>query len=49
MKQILTTNPELLGNNDIVGSTLLHWVASDQDNQDIKNPKKIVKFLLKNF
>ena len=49
VEQILAENPELLRNNDNVDSALLHWVVSDQDNQDIKNRKKLVKFLLENY
>lgn len=40
IEQILTENSELLGTIDALGSTLLHWLASDQDNEDVEIPKK---------
>lgn len=44
--KILTKNPEFLRSINQSNATLLHWIAGDQDNEDIKDPKEIVKFLL---
>lgn len=44
--KILTKNPEFLRNINQSNATLLHWIAGNQDNEDIKDPKEIVKFLL---
>lgn len=49
ISDILAEHPEFLDSIDAVGSTLLHWLASDQDNEDIENPEDIVEFLLKNY
>lgn len=46
---ILDGNPEFLTKIDASGSTLLHWLASDQDNEDLENPEEIVEFLLENY
>ncbi|MEN9449534.1 MAG: hypothetical protein RJA83_148 [Pseudomonadota bacterium] len=49
IEQILTENSELLGSIDALGSTLLHWLASDQDNEELEDPEEIVEFLLENY
>lgn len=46
---ILDENPEFLKKIDASGSTLLHWLASDQDNEELENPEEIVEFLLANY
>lgn len=49
ISEILDENPEFLRRIDNSGSTLLHWLASDQDNEAVEDPEEIVEFLLENY
>ncbi len=49
ISEILDENPEFLRRIDNSGSTLLHWLASDQDNEELEDPEEIVEFLLENY
>ncbi len=49
IKDILKEKPKFLKITDDLGSTLLNWLASDQNNEEINDRKEIITFLLKNY